>query len=626
MARDKFARQSLGGTLHQQINDARVLMVGAGGIGCELLKNLVLTGFGEIHIVDLDTIDLSNLNRQFLFRTEHIKKSKALVAKESAGRFNPNVKIEAYHDNIKEGRFNVAWFKSFNIVFNALDNLDARRHVNKMCLAAKVPLVESGTTGFNGQVQVIVKGETECYDCVPKNPPKSFPVCTIRSTPSQPIHCIVWAKSYLFAEIFGTSEDEAPEMDHSEDADNADEVAKLRTEAQALKRIRESRGSDDFPRLIFDKVFKEDIERLRGAEGMWKDKRPPEALDYEGLRTKLSGVNEAIATRDQTVWNVEENFAVFVDSLKRLSDRLEETRSTADVGNAAPVLSFDKDDVDTLDFVVASANLRSHIFGIETRSKFDIKQMAGNIIPAIATTNAVTAGLCVLQAFKVMRGQLDKAKMVFLAPHSFTTAIDGGRLGRPDPHCATCGVTYATLTVDTKQATLSNLVDILKEQVKYSEEFRITQGTKLFYDPDEDMFLDKTFDELELKGNAFITVADEADDEAKVDIVFSIVEQEDTDGTKPITLTEELDLPLKPKPQTVPATNGHAATLNGTEPVVNGKKPTTNGATKRTADEAGLEDETIRKKGKVMESHNSGDDDLIVVDGGNDAAIVIDDD
>jgi ubiquitin-like 1-activating enzyme E1 B len=54
-------------------------MVGAGGIGCELLKNLVLTGFGEIHIVDLDTIDLSNLNRQFLFRNEHIKKSKAMV-------------------------------------------------------------------------------------------------------------------------------------------------------------------------------------------------------------------------------------------------------------------------------------------------------------------------------------------------------------------------------------------------------------------------------------------------------------------------------------------------------------------------------------------------------------------
>lgn len=58
-------------------------MVGAGGIGCELLKNLVLTSFGEVHVVDLDTIDLSNLNRQFLFRNEHIKKSKALVRRKT---------------------------------------------------------------------------------------------------------------------------------------------------------------------------------------------------------------------------------------------------------------------------------------------------------------------------------------------------------------------------------------------------------------------------------------------------------------------------------------------------------------------------------------------------------------
>lgn len=167
-------------------------------------------------------------------------------------------------------------------------------------------------------------------------------------------------------------------MDHSEDADNASEVAKLREEAQALERIRESRGSKDFPRLVFDKVFKEDIERLRNAEGMWKDKRPPEALSYEDLEKKLPNVGEAIAMQDQIVWNVEENFAVFVDSLNRLSDRMEEMRAQVDVGNAAPVLTFDKDDADALDFVVASANLRSHIFGIETRSKFDIKRKYGH--------------------------------------------------------------------------------------------------------------------------------------------------------------------------------------------------------------------------------------------------------
>lgn len=315
------------------------------------------------------------------------------VAKESAGKFNPNPKIEAYHDNIKDPQFNVAWFKGFDVVFNALDNLDARRHVNKMCLAANVPLIESGTTGFNGQVQVIkkvrhthvvrsinytdaiIQGETECYDCTAKDPPKSFPVCTIRSTPSQPIHCIVWGKSYLFAEIFGATEDEAPEVNTKEDSENAQEIANLRKEAQALMRIRESMGSEDFPRLVFNKVFKEDIERLRSMEDMWKTKRAPEALDYDTLLQESLGCGPAVAQKDQVAWTTAENFAVFVDSLRRLSSRLEEERASAGTGNAAPILTFDKDDVDTLDFVAASANLRSHIFGIETRSKFDIKRM-----------------------------------------------------------------------------------------------------------------------------------------------------------------------------------------------------------------------------------------------------------
>ena len=335
------------------------------------------------------------------------------MAKEVAQKFNPNVNIIAHHGNIKDSQFNIEWFRSFTIVFNALDNIDARRHVNKMCLAADVPLIESGTTGFNGQVQVIKKGITACYDCTPKETPKSFPVCTIRSTPSQPIHCIVWGKSYLLNEIFGASEDESA-FDHSADGENANEIEELKRESAALRKIRQSVGTEQFAQMLFDKVFGTDIVRLRSMGDMWKTRRPPDPLDYKTLMEQAAeaiAAKEAVLKDAQKVWSLEENLVVFNDSLERLSKRVLEAKATAQDGEA-PIITFDKDDEDTLDFVAASANIRSALFGIDRKSKFDIKQMAGNIIPAIATTNAVTASLCVLESFKILKGQYANTKEV----------------------------------------------------------------------------------------------------------------------------------------------------------------------------------------------------------------------
>ncbi len=155
--------------------------------GCELLKNLVSTGFRHIFLIDLDTIDVSNLNRQFLFRREHVGKSKAEVARASALRINPDANITAYHGNIKEEKFSPEFFAGFNAVLNALDNLDARRHVNRLCMAAGVPLVESGTQGYLGQVTLIRHFQTECFECQPTPTPKQHATCTIRSTPELPV-------------------------------------------------------------------------------------------------------------------------------------------------------------------------------------------------------------------------------------------------------------------------------------------------------------------------------------------------------------------------------------------------------------------------------------------------------
>ncbi|KAN0084862.1 hypothetical protein V8E54_001329 [Elaphomyces granulatus] len=620
MTRDLFLRQSLG-VLHKRIRESRVLLVGAGGIGCELLKNLVLTGFKEIHIIDLDTIDLSNLNRQFLFRHEHIKKPKASVAKEVAGKFQPNAKLEAYHANIKDSRFNVDWFADFNIVFNALDNLDARRHVNRMCLAANVPLIESGTTGFNGQVQVIKKGQTECYDCNPKEVPKTFPVCTIRSTPSQPIHCIVWAKSYLLPELFGTSESDTDEFDHSDDADNAEEIESLRREAQALKLIRVSMGSEDFAEKVFKKIFMDDIERLRGMEDMWKTRKPPKPLDYHELQGQANGIDKDISRNDQKVWTSAEDFVVFKDSLERLSKRLKTLQQDNTRGDAAPILTFDKDDIDTMDFVAASANLRSTIFGIESRSKFDLKQMAGNIIPAIATTNAMTAGLCVLQAYKVLNGDYDRAKMVFLE-RSGVRAINCDNLRQPNPNCPVCSVAQRKLFVDLEQATVDDLVEgVLRQQLGYGEEFSISTNLGTIYDPDLEDNLPKKLASLGVTSDSFITIVDEEDEEPRVNLELRVVERLQSKSEQTSISVEVIDeIPRKPKqsaPETPPVEH-----VNGfSQSMPNG----TTGKRKRSPEEVEIANGDRAKRFALASTDGDGAH-PIILDETDSGAILIDDD
>ena len=622
-----------------------MLLIGAGGIGCELLKNLVCCGFGsqpsapalqngahengspkasrtpEIVVIDLDTIDLSNLNRQFLFRKQHIKKPKAFVAKETASQFNPNVHIQAHHASIFDIQYNVEFYASFDLVFNALDNLAARRHVNKMCLAANITLIESGTTGFNGQVQAIRKGVTECYDCNPKPVQKSFPICTIRSTPSQPIHCIVWAKSYLFPELFGSSEEEPTDVAVTE-GDNADEVAKLRVEAEALKKIRGMMGQTEFAQHVFDKVFHDDVERLRSMSEMWQSRQPPQGLEFNSLKAAygddLAQQGIQVAAQDQAVWTLQENLAVFCSSVEALSKRSRTGESE---------IEFDKDDKDTLDFVSSAANLRSHVFGIPLHSEWEIKQMAGNIIPAIATSNALTASLCVLEAFKIMRGQVQEqeglphmmqsssgtlggAKMVFLNSRNTERMILAEALAAPQQSCPVCSPTYAKLVVPASEAcTLQQLVDLLREKIGY-DDFSIATDAGIIYEPDLDDNLEKTLKSMGISSQSlsFATVVDEGD-EPRTDLVLSATSKaaETEDGLR----LEPADISLSRKALPAASTQDAPADVERPMPAV-----LADGGEKR---KRGAEDDMEGVPKKVKASS----DDIMVIE--DDGAILLDD-
>ncbi|KAI8600010.1 putative ubiquitin-like activating enzyme [Dissophora ornata] len=517
MPRETHLETTIGKSLVNSIAEAKVLMVGAGGIGCELLKNLVMSGFRNIEVIDLDTIDLSNLNRQFLFQKQHIKKSKAHIAKASALAFNPNVNIVSRHQNIKEQEFSVDWFKNFDLVMNALDNLDARRHVNKMCLAANVPLIESGTAGYLGQVTVIQKDKTECFDCQPKETPKTFPVCTIRSTPSTPIHCIVWAKSYLFGLLFGNAEDDDDEVlakEDSNDDETAKELAALAVESQALKAILASADSEGFAQRVFDKVFYNDIQRLRSMEDMWKTRKPPTPLKYDEIINQVNDLPramdattlEAITLKDQRVWTLRETVEVFGDSLEKLTARLKETRVSEPEAN----VQFDKDDSETLDFVTATANLRAHVYGIEEKSRFQVKAMAGNIIPAIATTNAIIAGMMVMMAFKIINQRLADCRTSYLAYGGHRQhLIVSEPLAKPNPKCYICRNSCIGLKIDTEKSTVQDLINLLEDNSLIDVE--IQESGRVIYDPDFDDNAEKTLASLQLTDGKFVDIVDEED-------------------------------------------------------------------------------------------------------------------
>ncbi len=127
---------------------------------------------------------------------------------------------------------------------------------------------------------------------------------------------------------------------------------------------------------------------------------------------------------------------MFSEAIKSLHKKLDETAAS---GCDNPILYWDKDDEDAMNFVASAANLRCYIFSIPVRSKFEIKSLAGNIIPAIATTNAIVAGLIVLQALKVLDNRWKDCKTVFLRDRPTSSKlIVSSELVKPNEKCYVC--------------------------------------------------------------------------------------------------------------------------------------------------------------------------------------------
>ncbi|KAH9617927.1 hypothetical protein KSS87_002340 [Heliosperma pusillum] len=194
---------------------AKVLVVGAGGLGCELLKDLALTGFKNLEVIDMDRIEVTNLNRQFLFRLEDVGKPKAEVAAKRVMERVSGVNIVPHYGRIEDK--DLDFYSDFNIIALGLDSVEARGYINEVACSfleydtddnpmeeTLKPMVDGGTEGFKGHARVIIPGVTPCFQCtIWLFPPQvKFPLCTLAETPRTAAHCIEYAHLIKWGEVY----------------------------------------------------------------------------------------------------------------------------------------------------------------------------------------------------------------------------------------------------------------------------------------------------------------------------------------------------------------------------------------------------------------------------------------
>ncbi|KAI9727899.1 MAG: hypothetical protein M1828_005304 [Chrysothrix sp. TS-e1954] len=290
-----------------KIESLNVFLVGAGAIGCEMLKNWAMMGLGSkgsISVTDMDQIERSNLNRQFLFRPTDVGKLKSDCAAAAVQAMNPDLKghIITMKDRVgqdTEHVFNEAFWETLDFVTNALDNVDARTYVDRRCVFFRKPLLDSGTLGTKGNTQVVLPHITESYSSSQDPPEQSFPMCTLRSFPNRIEHTIAWAKDLFHTYFVGPPEVVNMYMKTPNYLENA--LKQSGNEKQTLETLNESLVTekpatfDDcitWARTQFEKQYNNAIQQLlynfpkdsttSSGQPFWSGpKRAPDPLTFD---------------------------------------------------------------------------------------------------------------------------------------------------------------------------------------------------------------------------------------------------------------------------------------------------------------------------------------------------------
>jgi len=273
---------------------------------------------GTILVTDMDRIEQSNLNRQFLFRNENVGKPKSTTAAAAAMSMNPDLHIDSTEVPVgpdTETTFHDAFWENLTLVTNALDNLKARLYVDGRCVFYRKPLMESGTLGTKANTQVIIPFQTESYGDSVDPPEESIPMCTLRNFPHLIEHCIEWSRDQ-FEASFVSAQKDAEAFQHdpaawlasaSKESNVTTKRAQLQGVVNAIQnaQLKSPEMCVRVARLAFNEHFNLNIRQLlhnfpvdyvdsNGIKFWSGPKRAPEALEFDPAdTTHLSYVTAA---------------------------------------------------------------------------------------------------------------------------------------------------------------------------------------------------------------------------------------------------------------------------------------------------------------------------------------------
>ncbi len=148
-----------------RLKNSHVLLIGMGGLGCTSAELLVRAGVGQISFLDDDTVEASNLQRQVLFQTDDIGKTKVEAAVQRLRLANPHSQIQGYHTRA-DAQTLAHYVSQVDLVFDGSDNFVTREAVNAACVKANIPLISAAAIGMQGQLTCIIPHQTGCYYCL----------------------------------------------------------------------------------------------------------------------------------------------------------------------------------------------------------------------------------------------------------------------------------------------------------------------------------------------------------------------------------------------------------------------------------------------------------------------------